>query len=628
MNVRKKSPSPVAGYEGRGSWERVFSRPLIPFLLLVAITLVVYWPARLNGFLGYDDPGYYSENAHVLGGFTRDNVIWALTTGEEANWHPLTWWSLMLDAEIFGNQPAGPHLVNLLWHAVNSGLLFLVLFRLTSARWRSAVVALVFAVHPLHVESVAWIAERKDLLCAFFMLLAILCYGRYGGLPEANKEGRKTFYRLTLACFVFSLLSKPMAVTLPFLLLLLDWWPLGRWPAFTGWRQAWSGLKPLLLEKVPFLILSVAASVVTFVVQKHGAAVETMAALSLPARVDNAFVSYARYLGKIFWPATLANPYPHPDRWPGVAVAAAVLLFVLLSVAAVWRARKWPFLFTGWFWFVGMLVPVIGLVQVGQQAMADRYAYLPMAGVLVAVVWGVSGFIPRARWSVIGVLALTLALLTAGAVKTRMQLSYWRDDGALFGHALAATRDNFVAHVNYGVWLSKHGQTKEALAQYSMALQLNPKDSQALYNLGNTLSRLGRPDEAVADYRQALLITPDKPEILNNLGLALAAQKLIPEAITNYEAALRLKPEYPDAHNNLGNAYFKQGRFRDAAEQYYAALKLTPDNPILYANLGDTMVRSGRRDTAAECYKQALQLDPGNQKTTAKLDALRATPAP
>src|ERR1017187_5658425 len=412
--------------------EDLFSRPLILGLLLAVVTLFVYWPAKQCDFLGYDDPLYYSENAHVQAGLSMSNLGWAFTTGEAANWHPLTWLSLMLDAEIFGNQPAGPHLVNVLWHVVNAILVFALFRRLTAATWRSALVAALFALHPLHVESVVWIAERKDLLCGFFVLLSLLAYARHvrSDVCRVTQERRASslvarhasrFYFLSLVFFALALMSKPMAVTLPFLLLLLDWWPLRR---ICDLRFTIYDLRPLLLEKIPFFVLSAAASLVTFVVQKKGDAVATLTTFPLLVRVENAFVSYARYMAKTFWPATLANPYPHPGHWPVAPVIVSVLLFVGLCVAAFWFARKFPFVFTGWFWFAGMLVPVIGLVQVGTQAMADRYAYLPVIGLFVVFVWGLAQL--AACWNVskLPVALAALVILPAPPVGTPEQLAF------------------------------------------------------------------------------------------------------------------------------------------------------------------------------------------------------------
>ena len=638
---------------GRADWltqtEELFSRPLIMALLLAVVTLLVYWPARQCDFLGYDDPLYYTDNAHVQAGLTWAGVKWAFTTGDAANWHPLPWLSLMLDAEIFGNHPAGPHLVNLLFHVANSVLVFILFRRLTSATWRSALVAALFGLHPLHVESVAWVAERKDLLCAFFVLLTLLAYARYAqrrsrveGRESRARDVNPTFdsrpsaldYFLSLFFFALALMSKPMAVTLPCLLLLLDWWPLNRIPNFkfqisnaskNGARV--SVLQPLLIEKIPFFGLSVAACLVTFVVQQKGNAVAALTTFSLPVRIENAFVSCARYLAKTVWPATLANPYPHPGHWPVALVIFSVLLFMGLCVAAFWFARECPFVFTGWFWFAGMLVPVIGLVQVGTQSMADRYAYLPVVGLFVVLVWGLELLTARWHFSKTAVMAVAILILAASAVRTREQLGYWQNDGTLFSHALAVTKNNYTAAINLGTWLSKNGQAAAALGQYDAALKMNPTDPLVLYDVGNAFASLGNYDEAVRDYRRALQFAPGRPNILNNLGCALMAQNQLPEAITNFEAALKAEPDFAYAHNSLATALFKQGQFEAAAQHFYAALKLTPDNPQFGVNLGDALVRLGRLPAAAECYQQALQLDPGNQEIMAKLNSLKASPA-
>jgi Flp pilus assembly protein TadD len=428
---------------------------------------------------------------------------------------------------------------------------------------------------------------------------------------------------LSLVFFAFGLMSKPMAVTLPFLLLLLDWWPLRR---ISDFRFPISDLKPLLLEKIPFFALSVAACLVTFVVQQKGNAVATITTFSLPVRIENAFVSYARYLAKTIWPATLANPYPHPGHWPGPVMLFSILLFVVLCGAAVGLARKFPFVFTGWFWFAGMLVPVIGLVQVGTQSMADRYAYLPLVGLLVVLVWGFAEHAARRNFSQPLLAILALALLAAGAVRTRAQLVYWQNDGTLFSHALAVTENNYTASVNLGTWLSKQGKVKEALDQYAAALKMNPADPLVWYDVGNACAGLGSYDEAIRDYRRALQLAPGRPNLLNNLGCALMAQDRLPEAVTNFEAALQAKPDFAFAHNSVATALFKQGRLEESAQHFYAAWKLAPDNVQFGVNLGDTLVRLGKPEAAVETYRQVLLLQPDNPEITAKLKALGARP--
>lgn len=629
--------NPASPTDWQAQAVNLFSRPLIIGLLLAVVTLMVYWPVRQYDFLGYDDPLYYSENAHVQNGLTIANIGWAFTTDAAANWHPLTWLSLMLDAEIFGNQPAGPHLVNLLFHIGNTVLLFVLLRRLTAVIWPSAVVAALFALHPLHVESVAWIAERKDVLCAFFVLLTLLAYAKAVTRDEEMTANSKQntfrtipcslhFYFLSLFFFALALMSKPMAVTLPFLLLLLDWWPLNRMADSPGWTRSFIRLKILLLEKIPFLGLSLAACVITFLVQQKGDAVKTLTTFPLSARIENTFVSYARYLGKTIWPATLANPYPHPGHWPMPMVLFSILLFAGICVAAFLFARKIPFLFTGWFWFAGMLVPVIGLVQVGTQSMADRYAYLPVIGLFIVFAWGLARVaahlnLPKALIAVAAIL-----ILIAAALRTREQLSYWQNDGTLFSHALAVTKNNCTASVDLGSWLLKNGQTQAALERYNDALKMRPDNPLVLYDVANAFASLGNLDAAVKNYRRALQFAPGRPNILNNLGCALMGQNLLPEAITNFEAALEAKPDFAYAHNSLATALFKQGRLAAAAQHFDQAVKLAPDNPQFVVNLGDTLARLGKLPAAAECYRQALQLEPGDQEITAKLNALGIHP--
>lgn len=604
------------------------AQPVVLCLLLAVVTLAVYWPVRVFEFSGCDDPGYYFGNPRVLSGLSASNFAWAFTTGDMANWHPLTWLSLMLDAELFGATPGGPHLVNLLLHAGNTILVFLFLRRVARAYWRSAFVAGLFALHPVHVESVAWISERKDLLCAFFTLASLLAYGGYAERSAARRPGRGTCYAWSLIAFALALLSKPMAVTLPCLFLLLDFWPLKRWPRAALRRQAPASAPSLLFEKIPFFVLTAGVCIVTYAVQKQGRAVTSLAAFPLADRFENLFVAYVQYLVKILWPVNLAMPYPLPAHWPAFTVSVSALLFLGACGAALALARKQPLLFTGWFWFVGMLVPVIGLVQVGTQSMADRYVYLPVVGLLVIIVWDFAWLTRRYRM-VIGLAgAVAFAFLAASAFQTRAQLAYWENDGLLFAHTLEVTGPNYSASMNLGAWLSKIGRPQEALIQYSTALGLTAGDAIALYNIGNSLFRLGRPDDAIAAYRQALRSDPQRPEVLDNLGLVLMKKNLLSEAVTNFEAALRVRPDYADAHNNLASARFKQGRFDDAISEFYLAVKLSPESSVFWTNLGDALVRVGNTQTAIDCYQHAAQLEPGNAKIISRLKALGAAPPP
>ncbi|MEI8292270.1 MAG: hypothetical protein WCH99_22595, partial [Verrucomicrobiota bacterium] len=399
-------------------------------VLLALATLALYWPVTHADFVYLDDGQYVQTNPFVQQGLALNSLIWALTNPIMGNWHPLTMWSYMLDYEFFGLNPGGYHLTNILLHAVDTALVFLVFYRLTGARGRSWLLAALFGLHPLHVESVAWIAERKDVLSALFWLLAMWSYARYAGLADRQEAAKaKIFYRLTLAFFVLGLMSKAMLVTLPCVLLLLDFWPLKRLSP-VGWRR-------LVTEKVPFIALAAAASLVTYFFQQSCGATTFIENIPMADRLQNAFISYARYLGKLFCPENLAIFYPHPKHWPLGLVALAALLLVAVSLFVFLRRQHQPFLLVGWFWFLGTLVPVIGLVQVGGQAMADRYAYIPSIGIFVLLVWGASELLQKFRWQFSAVLA---AITLAGcAVITRQQLPYWQNMETISRHALAVT---------------------------------------------------------------------------------------------------------------------------------------------------------------------------------------------
>jgi len=615
----------------------MLSKPFFLCLLLATVTLAVYWPVTRGDFLNFDDPEYFTSNPHVLNGLTLAGVGWAFTTGHAANWHPLTWLSLMLDSTVFGRGSTGPHLVNLLFHLANTVLLFLLLWRMTSAKWRSAFVSALFALHPLHVESVAWISERKDVLSAFFGLLALLFYVRFAqgkpsgnGKPDAN-PGNGGFavtrsgsgdYWLALFFFGLGLMSKPMLVTLPFILLLLDWWPLRRIPD-SKQTVSWLPVR-LLLEKVPFFLLSVVSCVATLMVQAKGDAVASFAVVSMTGRIENVFVSYARYLGKTFWPMALANPYPHPGHWNLGPVLFAVALFVALFAAAVWLRSRFPFVLFGWFWFVGMLVPTIGLVQVGAQAMADRYTYLPLIGVFVALAWGVGLACADARVPRLLVVFGIAAVLIACAWRTRDQLGYWQNSRTLFHHTLALIENDPVACNNLGTWFANHYLYPEAEDCFRQSLQNNPRNPDTRYNLGNTLARLHQWDEAVGQYRHALQIAPDRADIMNNLGLALAARGQYADAVACFEQALQLKPDYGSAHNNLASIYFMEKRYDEAVRHFRAALRAMPDNSHILGNLGDALIRAGQTNEALQSYQEALRLNPDDAQTKAKLQALGA----
>lgn len=574
-------------------------------VLLAAAVLAVFSPALRHEFVNYDDDVYFYSNPHVQAGLTWHGAMWAFRTGDANNWHPLTWLSLMLDVDLFGSGPAGPHLTNVILHATNAVLLFLLLLRLTGARWRSAFVAGLFALHPLHVESVAWASERKDVLSACFGLLALLMYARYA--RAVAKPCADRAYGLALLFYALALLSKPMMVTLPFVMLLLDWWPLGRFESTVPDSRS-SILWRLVSEKLPYFALSVASSIITVVVQSK--AIRSLAHVAIGIRVVNAVVSYGRYLGKMFWPVNLVVPYPLAGYASLELVCLSAILIVAVSLIATRFRRELPFLVTGWFWYLGMLVPVIGLVQVGMQSMADRYTYLPLIGVFIILAWGADKV--RERWGVSAAAIWPMALLVLAActARTMDQLHYWRSSETLFRHALAVTDGNYIAHNNLGVALMDTGKVKDAIPHFQQALSIKPLYADAHNNLGNALLRTDNAGEAIQHLHEAVRLMPDSAPAHYNLANALSEIGRYREAIAQYEQALRIRPDFAEAHYNLGNALLRMGKASEAIAQYEQALRIRPDHPATHYNLGNALVQLGRATEAIVQYEQALRIKP------------------
>lgn len=515
---------------------------------------------------------------------------WALTTGQPNYWHPLTLLSHMVDWQLYGAAPAGHHATNLGLHVVNTLLLFLLLERTTGATWRSALAAALFGLHPLRVESVAWAAERKDVLSTCLWLLTLHAYVRY--------VARRRVWRFLLVAlgFTLGLAAKPMVVTLPFTLLLLDYWPLGRFGAPN------TTLRRLVLEKAALLPIAAAACVATL------APTGTLRALPeypIALRVQNAIVSYVAYLGKMLWPRDLAVLYPYPDSVPLVTVAACAALLVVLTAVAWQQRRTRPHLLMGWLWYVGTLVPVIGLVQVGEQAMADRFTYVPLIGVSVAFAW----LVPAVAPSLLAPAAAAVLLLLGA--RTRAQVEYWRDAATLFGHALAVDEENPVAHMNFGFELLKGGDVDGAIGHFERALALRPDYLNARVELGNALLSRGRTAEAIVHYTRALEVDPGSVHALTNLGRALALQGRVEEAIPYHEHALRLDPSYAVAHNNLGTVLAEKGLTAEARMHFEQALAGDPTNAEALNNLGSMLVRQGHVAEGLVAMERAIELRPG-----------------
>jgi Flp pilus assembly protein TadD len=534
---------------------------------LVALTAVVYASVRSHGWVGLDDIGYIRDNPHVAAGLTADGIRWAFTTGYAANWHPVTWLSHMLDVQIFGVWPGAHHVVNLVLHITNTLLLFALLLRLTAARGASAFVAALFALHPLHVESVAWLAERKDVLSTLFWLLTTLLYAAW--------VDRRTWLRYAgvLAMFALGLLAKPMLVTLPVTLLLIDWWPLERLrrASVEGRRATW---RSLVIEKIPLFALAAASSVVTVIVQRAGGAVSGFDVLPLAVRLTNALLSYWRYAWKTIWPMDLVAFYPYARTQPVVwGVAAATALAAVTWIA--WRVRtRRPYVITGWLWYLVTLLPVAGFLQVGTQSLADRYTYVPLIGLFVIVAWTVRDLVARMPAMRVVAGATAAALVVACVALTRAQAATWHDERSLWEHALAVMPDNYRAHNALGVLAGNAGQTAEALAHLRQVVAAEPSYPEGQHNLGLALASSGDLDQAIAHYRQALRLKPSYAEAHNNLGLALARLGRSDEAVAEYREALRVNPSLAEAHTNLGLELTRQGRAAEAREHFDSAVGL------------------------------------------------------
>ena len=580
------------------------------YFALAVSTLLVFWQVRNFDFVNYDDNVYVSENPHVLNGLTADAVFWAFTTGHSANWHPLTWLSLVLDCQLFGPSPGRMHLINVLLHLVNTLLLFAVLKKMTGSLWPSAFVAAAFALHPMHVESVAWIAERKDVLSTFFLLLTLAAYIGYTNRPSVFR------YVVTLVTFALGLMAKPMLVTMPFVLLLLDYWPLNRLMPQTVTPSGRRRHKPapaadknptlyrIIIEKVPFFVLSVISSVITFLVQRSGGAVSDIDILSLNDCIANAFLSYAEYIGKMLWPCNLAVFYPFnaAGSIPFWQVAMCALLLLGISFFVVRFGRNQRYVPLGWFWFVGTLIPVIGIVPVGQQAYADRYTYIPYIGLFIMLAWGLPQLL--SNWSqrkiALG-LSMVVVLTTLGICAHR-QTRYWKNSDTLFSHTIEVTQNNYLAHNNLGNAYARLGRDTEAIKSYKQAIIFKPNYAMAYYNLGVAYCNLGRDTEAINAQKQAIRFRPNYAEAHFGLGFAYYKLGRYQESIEDCKQAIRIKPDYAEAHNNLGVSYGNLGRSTEAIEAYKNAVRIKPDYAQAYVNLGNAYLAIGDKNSALAEY--------------------------
>ncbi len=594
---------------------------IIACLFLVVATLAVYAEVKNHQFVNYDDVLFVTDNPTVQGGLTLHGLIGAFTSACAGLWLPLTMLSHMLDCQLFGLHPGGHHLTSLLFHIANTLLLFLWLQRTTGALGPSFLVAALFGLHPLHVESVAWVAERKDVLSTFFWLLTMWAYVWY---VEAPGLGR---YLLTLVCFILGLMAKPMLVTLPLVLLLLDYWPLHRWTLNRSAAVSRSkgrsrvspdkknhqgvSIKRLVWEKAPLFALAALFSIMAFFAEKAIGAVASLQDLALTSRLANAMVAYVSYLGQMFWPAHLAILYPLPrHNLPIWQALAAGLALAVLTLLALRQARRHPYLPVGWLWYLGTLLPVIGLVQLGGQSMADRYTYVPFIGLFIMAAYGMADL--GARWRVPRFLLPVGAglVLSALMICTWMQVGYWRDSISLYEHTLKVTGSNPLIQSNLGFALAAQGKMDQAVDQYTEALRLQPDLADTHNDLGMALAAQGKMEQARDQFAEAVRLKPGLARAHNNLGLALAAQGQLDQAMAEYAEALRLKPEFAEAHYNLGLALAAQGKLDEAVAQYTEALRLQPDLAKAHNSLGLALAKQGKIDEAIARFQKAIQINP------------------
>jgi tetratricopeptide (TPR) repeat protein len=639
--------------------EKHAGRTVLVCLFLVLVTAAVYFPVTTHRFVNFDDPDYVTGNAYVQAGLRPESIRWALTGVYSSNWHPLTWMSHMLDCQLYGQKPGGHHLTNVIFHIANTVLLFLLLKGMTSAFWRSAFVAGLFALHPLHVESVAWVAERKDVLSGFFGLLTLLAYAKYvrakseirnstsfvnhrrqkhyGG-QESTTEVRKSetnsksetrkrmaYYTVALLFFAFGLMSKPMLVTWPFVMLLLDFWPLKRMRSVEGRVDEGARLRPgawfpLVLEKLPFFALAAGSCIITFVAQKGSGAVVPLSATPLAARIANAIVSYGRYLAKTVWPSKLAVFYPYELlSWDSGEVLGGLVVIAVVTGAALWAWKRKPYFAVGWFWFVGVLVPVIGVVQVGKQAFADRYMYLPHIGLFILLTWGVAELIGRLqwpRWPGFGIGGVVLAI---AAIITSHQLPHWRNTRSLFEHALAVTSRNHVALTAIATELVESNKLAEATEDCRLALEYSPQYSEAHNTLAGIYAKQEKFDEAILSYKRALEFDPTYGDPSVGLASVYLKQRKYGEAELHAREALRRLPMHMPSMYCLATALHSEGKLDEAADYYRQLIRLNPGLFSPHRFLGNVLATEGNVDAAIEQYRTAVKIRPDDADTHAVL---------
>jgi lipoprotein NlpI len=603
--------------------DRKFLLPLLICLSLAILTIIAFSPLKDSGFIVYDDEQYITKNVYVQSGLNTESISQAFSSDlakYSGHWHPLTWLSLMLDHSLFGLNPTGYHLVNLLFHVLNTVLLFLVLRRMTKTTWPGTFVAALFAIHPLHVESVAWVVERKDVLSTFFWMLTLGAYSYYVEQKTAQR------YAFILLFFILGLMSKPMLVTLPFVLLLLDFWPLQRFseaipatripaaeikPAVSGKKKKsrkkdaekaaaaekvsevtkpavpefkWSLIYPLLLEKVPLFVLAILSSVVTYLAAHSSGTVPSLDVLTPSVRIGNAFVSYVVYIGKMIVPVNLAVFYPHPGNVVLWQVLGAAIFLIAATSVVIWKAKKLPYLATGWFWYLGTLLPVIGIIQAGTQAMADRYTYVSLIGLFIIIAWGIPELLKNWKHRQEILVSLSVLSLLVFSVITWNQAGYWKNSITLFDHVLEVTHNNWLITNNRGLAYKNLGDYPQAIKDFDEAIRIKPEYAEAYYNRGLAHKALGNAGQAIADYSRAISIKPNMAEAYNNRGNAYGESGDCNLALMDFNAALEINPSFAEAYMNRGNAYNCLGNYQQAIEDYGRAIEKKPDYAASYYN--------------------------------------------
>jgi protein O-mannosyl-transferase len=587
-------------------------------ILLSILILAVYWKIQYHEFINYDDGRYITENINVKSGLSKDNLIWAFTQSHSANWHPITWLSHMLDAHFYELDPYGHHLTSLALHIANSLLLFLVLSRMTGAIWKSCFIASLFAFHPINIESVAWVSERKSVLSTLFWLLTMWTYINY------TQKKSLTKYIIVFLFFLLGLMSKPMLVTLPFVLLLLDYWPLNRFKTlpsntFNTSTKAIpkTNLLNLVFEKIPLLILAAASCTITLAAQKSWGAVVSLETVPLLSRISNALVSYLKYLEKMMWPKNFSIFYPYPaDGFVFWKVLICGLTLTAITFISIKLIRKAPYFLVGWFWYLGTLIPVIGLVQVGQQAMADRYAYVPLIGVFIIIAWGLPDLLKNYLLKKKSLVFLTGIYFSVLMTSCWIQLQHWENSIKIFKHAIKVTdkkHPSFIAvYNNLGVVLIEQMKFEEALVNIKKAVNLQPNYAESHNNLGNALSGLNRFNDANIHYKTAINLKPNYAEAHNNLANSLNKKSNIDQAIIYYKKAIQLKPEYSEAHFNFGVALNKWNRYEEAIDHLQETIRLEPNFSRAHLALGNIFIKKENFESAIYHLEATIQIDPHN----------------